>query len=112
MTPGVLVINLPASVAWRIGKATRTQASGDRLKTAQAEKVEIEISEKLRELVPINEVVTDVGTMLTAFRQKMLSLPGVLAPGLVNISNARTIERQIKGRVREALDEISRYDPA
>ena len=65
----------------------------------------------LRNIAEHNEVVTDVGRMLSNFRQSMIALPSAVTPQVARLTNAREVERVIKDRVYEALDEISRYEP-
>lgn len=61
-------------------------------------------------LIPVDAVVTAWESLVAAFRAKCLALPSKLAPQLAGVHGIRDIEASIAGGVREALEELSRFE--
>ena len=80
-----------------------------RLTRARARRAELEVAALERSLLPYDEVVTAWQQLVAAFRARCLSLPSKLAPRLA-MSEATEIHKVITAAVREALEELSRFD--
>ncbi len=63
-------------------------------------------------LIPVGEVIAAWQQLVAAFRAKCLALPSRLAPQLAAVNETREIEAHIAGGVREALEELSRFELA
>ncbi|MGH8519862.1 MAG: hypothetical protein ACREU9_00150 [Gammaproteobacteria bacterium] len=63
-------------------------------------------------LIPVDQVVAAWESLVAAFRAKCLALPSKLAPQLAAVNEIREIEAHIAGGVREALEELSRFELA
>ncbi|MFK7827923.1 MAG: hypothetical protein AB8G05_27490 [Oligoflexales bacterium] len=73
---------------------------------SRADKIELEVALKKGELVTIKEVETEWNKMTLAFRNKMLGIPGALAPVLADIDDITEVEYTLKKAVMDALTEI------
>lgn len=80
----------------------------ERIKT---EKAALELAQMRGELHAAADVEAVMSDMLTAFRQKMLSIPTKLAPQLAGIADANVIKAKITNDVHEALAELADYNP-
>lgn len=80
-----------------------------RLVRARARKAELEIAALERSLLPFDEVVEAWQQLVAAFRARCLALPTKLAPRLA-MSETREIRAVLTAAVREALQELSRFD--
>ena len=83
-----------------------------RLTRAQAEHKELEVAALHRSLLPFDEVVAAWEQLVAAFRAKCLALPSKLAPRLAVIHERRKIQDALTAEIREALQELSRFDLA
>lgn len=83
-----------------------------RLVKAQADKTEIEVAEMGRALIPAERVIEAWQQLVAAFRAKCLALPTKLAPRLAGNHAVKDIKESIAGGVREALEELSRFELA
>lgn len=72
------------------------------LKERQAEKLKIENSKRLGELIPVEEVRAEWGQMVIDLRQAILAIPS----RITGLSRAQMV--QLDAELREALGEISR----
>jgi len=89
------------------GEKADTQRA--RLTRARVRKAEIEIAALERSLLPFDEVVQAWQQLVAAFRAKCLALPSKMAPRLA-MSHTREIQAALTAAVREALEELSRFD--
>jgi phage terminase Nu1 subunit (DNA packaging protein) len=80
-----------------------------RLVRARAHRAEMEAATMERSLLPFDEVVRAWQQLVAAFRAKCLALPSKLAPRLA-MSESRQIQAELTAAVREALEELSRFD--
>jgi hypothetical protein len=80
-----------------------------RLVRARARRAELEVAALERDLLPFDEVVQAWEMLVAAFRAKCLALPSKLAPRLA-MSETREIQAALTAAVREALEELSRFD--
>jgi len=76
-----------------------------RLKKAQADKTELEVSVLRGDLIHADEVSLDWAEMVTAFRSKILNLPATAAVRVVGLS-LKEIETELKDLVFQALTEL------
>jgi phage terminase Nu1 subunit (DNA packaging protein) len=83
-----------------------------RLLTAQAERAELEVAALHRSLLPFDEVVAAWEQLVAAFRARCLALPSKLAPRLAVIHERNKIQNALTAEIREALQELSRFDLA
>jgi len=83
-----------------------------RLTRAQAERAELEVAALHRSLLPFDEVVAAWEQLVAAFRARCLALPSKLAPRLTVIHDRRKIQDALTAEIREALQELSRFDLA
>jgi phage terminase Nu1 subunit (DNA packaging protein) len=79
-----------------------------RLVKARADKLEIEIGETTKNLVPIKTVEKVWGEVISATKKRLLSLPQAMAPELSLMGNPAEIEDFIATRLTECLQELSR----
>ena len=83
-----------------------------RLLKARADKAELEVDERKGALIPADRVIEAWEQLVAAFRAKCLALPSKLASQLVAVNGIREIQDTISGGVREALEELSRFELA
>ncbi|MGE7795002.1 hypothetical protein [Lysinibacillus fusiformis] len=79
---------------------------------AKREKAEIELAHIKKEMHSSGEVEEVMNNMMMNFRQRMLAIPSVCAPFLVNRTEPKYIEIILEQNVNEALNELSEYDPS
>lgn len=79
----------------------------ERLIRARADKVELDISLKKQDLVPVKDVESEWVSMALSFRNKMLALPTSLAQELADEINPKEVEIILKRSISEALTELS-----
>ena len=70
-------------------------------------KLELEIEEKQRRLIPKEEVEKHWGEMISAARAKLLSLPTKISPGLLNRDSLPEVQAILKKHIYEALNELA-----
>ncbi|MFH0351042.1 MAG: hypothetical protein ACHBMF_03785 [Chromatiales bacterium] len=83
-----------------------------RLLKAQADKTELEIDERMGALLPAERIIAVWEQLVAAFRAKCLALPSKLAPLLRGKDAVQDIKEIIAAGVREALEELSRFELA
>ncbi len=113
--------DLTACVAWvrkrDIAQATSvsddsTMAEAElRHKRAQAAIQEIELAEKRRQVVRVEDVSAMVADMVTSVRQRMRGTGGRLAPRLVGVEDARVIRATVEEDIDQTLRELAEYEP-
>ena len=81
-----------------------------RIKKAKADKLELELAEKRKELVRIDEVVEEVENKLSVVRTSFLALPSNCATALSIIVEPSEIEAELSEQVNMILAELSRED--
>lgn len=100
--PSHLVTALPSSSTM----TTKSDAE-IRLKTLQADKVEIELKQMSGELISLDEVTGALSSMVSRIKTKLLRLPSALAPMIVGIPDTHEVQKRMERGVREALEELS-----
>lgn len=79
--------------------------------TAEAEIAELELAKIRKDLCLTSDVVKAWSDVLHAARAKFLAMPTKIAPVVATQSEIAVIERLIDDQVREALAELSNYQP-
>lgn len=80
------------------------------LTRAQRKKAETELSVMKGELHKAEDVERVMNNMLSAFRNRCLTIPSRASPTLVNKS-LNEIKLSLRAEINEALQELSNYDP-
>jgi hypothetical protein len=78
-----------------------------RLKTLQADKLEIELMEKAGELIAVEDVTTTLSSMIVRVKTRLLRMPSAIAPTVAGMSDTNAVQKRLEAEVREALDELS-----
>ncbi|WP_036746549.1 hypothetical protein [Paenibacillus sp. UNC451MF] len=78
---------------------------------AKREIAEIELSVMRGDLHRSQDVKYVMNDMLAAFRSRMLALPAKLSPQLLGKNKLPVINSLLTSEIREALKELSEYDP-
>lgn len=84
---------------------------GARLLAAQADKLELELSQRRGETVEIAAVGEYFVGVVMAFRAKVLAASARLAPALQGIKKVPEIKARIDEDLHQALEELSKLDP-
>jgi hypothetical protein len=79
---------------------------------ADAQLAELELLKAKRELVSSADVLSAWVDVLGAMRGKLLSLPTKVAPLIATETEIGLIQHIVEQQVREALDELSAYQPS
>lgn len=83
----------------------------DLLDRTRRKKLELEISIIQGELHRADDVRRVTNDMLSAFRQRILSIPTKAAPRLIGITELAVIQDVIRKEVHEGLSELADYNP-
>lgn len=78
---------------------------------ADAQMAELELLQAKRKLVSADDVTAAWVDVLAAMKAKMLALPTKCAPICATETDIQVIQTVIEDQVREALDELSAYQP-
>jgi hypothetical protein len=78
---------------------------------ADAQMAELELLQAKRKLVPAEDVAGAWADVLAAMKAKLLALPSVCAPICATETDLPTIQSILENQIREALDELSSYQP-
>jgi phage terminase Nu1 subunit (DNA packaging protein) len=84
------------------------EAEQIRLTKVRADKLELELLEKERELVPVDEVKKLWKAAVMAAKARLLSIPPSLAPTLALLGEASEVEEVLTRAIDDALGELSR----
>lgn len=111
--------NLPACVQWYIENQkdlltipdADTKKHRARLLKAKADKLELEVQEKKKRLIDIDEAELIWTNHIVRAKTKMLSMPSKLAPLLADMSEPADIQEEVKRLVYEVLDELAKDNP-
>jgi phage terminase Nu1 subunit (DNA packaging protein) len=87
-------------------------AERTRLIKAQADKTELEVDERKGALIPAERVIEAWEQLVSAFRARVLALPSKLVPRLASLNAVTQIQEVIAAGVREALEELARFELA
>lgn len=78
---------------------------------AEAEITELELAKVRGELVVADDVVTAWSDTLSSLKAKMVSIPSKAAPIVAAEDSAGGCQKVLDELIREALEELSNYDP-
>jgi len=78
---------------------------------ADAQMAELELLQAKRKLVPAEDVAGAWTDVLAAMKAKLLAMPSVVAPVCATETDLPTIQSILENQIREALDELSAYQP-
>jgi hypothetical protein len=78
-----------------------------RLKTLQADKVEMELKQVAGELIPVSDVTHALTNMAMRVKTRLLRIPSALAPLVAGVADVYSIQQRLEDGVREALEELS-----
>lgn len=91
---------------------TSTMAEAElRHRRAQAAIQEIELAERRRQVVRVEDVSTMVADLVTSIRQRLRSTGGRLAPKLVGVEDGQQIRAAIDEEIDTALRDLAEYEP-
>ena len=89
------------------GRPSLDGDSRKRLDAARADLAELELAEKTRELIPVQEMADGINVMVSNMKARLVAIPSKTAPLISPDAPART-EKIIREQIYEALDELSR----
>lgn len=78
---------------------------------ADAQMAELELLQAKGKLVPAEDVAGAWTDVLSAMKARLLALPSVCAPVCATETELATVQSILENQVREALDELSSYQP-
>ena len=78
---------------------------------ADAQMAELELLQAKGKLVPAEDVAGAWVDVLAAMKARLLALPSVCAPVCATETELATIQSILENQIREALDELSAYQP-
>ena len=78
---------------------------------ADAQMAELELLQAKRKLVASDDVAGAWVEVLAAMKAKLLALPSICAPICATETDLPTIQSILENQIREALDELSAYQP-
>lgn len=93
-----------------VAKACGGETPRDRLARVQADRVEMEIAEKRRELIPAGEIGQEWASVIVATRQALLVVPQEVAPLCVGIDDPDPIREILQDAIEEALSRLAEDD--
>ena len=97
--------------AWLIADATGTDYDYNeeraRLTKFQADEKELQVKVLAGDLVPSDQVLEMLQTVISNARAKLLTLPIKAAQAALNATDLKDIEREIKDLVHESLSELN-----
>ena len=75
------------------------------------EKIELELEERRRKLIRVEEVQDFIIKMINNARARLLAIPTKAAPEVYALENIADVQGYLKALIYEALYELSEYDP-
>ncbi len=102
-------------IEWYVNREkarAQVETPRDRLYLAQEELARIQIAEKHRTLVAVAELEPLYADLVVTFRQRMLAIPGRLAPLLETTAGMDNKRALLAEAIDEALTELSNYEPS
>jgi len=85
------------------------KALHEKAKREMAELKLAKLTNRMHDAADVEFILTN---MLAVFRNRILGMPGKLAPQLLGSTNLAEVQSIIDTEAREALTELSEYDPA
>jgi phage terminase Nu1 subunit (DNA packaging protein) len=84
----------------------------NRIKRAKAEKLEMEVAERRRELIPINEIISEVEKEYGFIRTNLMSIPAKNAKILSELDSPAEIQKVLDASIFEVLKSLTVDNPA
>lgn len=78
---------------------------------AEAEIAELALVKARGELALVEDVIVAWNDVLAAMKAKMLAIPTKVATIVAVEDDPKIVKQEIEDQIREALDELSNYDP-
>jgi phage terminase Nu1 subunit (DNA packaging protein) len=106
--------NIELYYTWKLQPSSNAdydikKALHEKAKREKAEMINANIRNQLHDAEDVEQVMTN---MLVNFRSKMLGLPSKIARKLVRQKSINVINHELEKAIKEALAELSEYDPA
>lgn len=79
----------------------------DRKTELESEKLQMQLDERRGELIPLEMVEREWGSMVTAAKQKLAAIPSKAAPDLAHETEALIIQDYLEKKINEALFELA-----
>lgn len=108
----VLVEAVPAYIAYATTENDELRQEKILHERAKRRKAELELKVREGKLHEAEDVEFALTGMLVTFRNRLLSIPSKLAPQLIGVNSIAEIQTVIDTELREAMTELSEYDPA
>lgn len=86
---------------------TKRADAGTQKDVMIARRYEIEIAEKLKELLPRAEVLAGMSAAFARVRAKLLAIPSKLAPVLLTLTTASQMQEKLNDAIHEVLEELA-----
>ena len=102
-----------AVIRWYVAREKAKGASEtekDRLNRLQGDKIELEIAEKRRELIPASEIEPAWVGMILAAREALLSIPDRIAPLLAHLDGVDAMRDLLSEQIEDALLKLAATD--
>lgn len=88
-------------------KAVDKNQADIRLKTLQADKVEMELKQTAGELIPVEDVTKVLTDMVMRVKTRLLRIPTAMTPLVFGLSDKFAVQSRLEDGIREALEELS-----
>lgn len=102
-----------AVIRWYVAREVAKGANEtekDRLNRLQGDKIELEIAEKRRELIPASEIEPAWAGMILAAREALLSIPDRIAPLLAHLDGVDAMRDLLSEQIEDALLKLAATD--
>lgn len=102
-----------AVIRWYVAREVTKGANEtekDRLNRLQGDKIELEIAEKRRELIPASEIEPAWVGMILAAREALLSIPDRIAPLLAHLDGVDAMRDLLSEQIEDALLKLAATD--
>lgn len=107
--PGRLAQFLPPGSVGAVAPEKLTKLDAEtRLRSIQADKVEIEVATMRSELVPARQVEMAIAEMASIVKTRLLSIPTAVSPLVMVETDVRSVQRILEEAIEDALTELSR----
>lgn len=107
-----LVEAVPAYIAYATTENDELRQEKILHERAKRRKAELDLKVREGKLHEAEDVEFALTGMIVTFRNRLLSIPSKLAPQLIGVNSIAEIQTVIDTELREAMTELSEYDPA
>lgn len=83
-----------------------------RKEAAEAELKELDLAERRRELVSVQEVRRKTFALFRVVRERVLAVPGRISSDLLGAETVKELELRLRGELRSALEDAASFDAA